>query len=121
MRLRSTQAEALLAGDKIAVAEAARTLLKPLKHNFVERPWGGALIRSFKGLYPLPDQPMMSGLGLGESFELSAWDDDAEARAHPSRLRFSDGSEVSLPELLRASFRGCSAYGCRGGKNRYQR
>ena len=102
MRLSLNRAEALLAGDKIAVAEAARTLLKPLKHNFVERPWGGTLIRSFKGLYPLPDQPMMSGLGLGESFELSAWDDDAETRAHPSRLRFSDGSEVSLPELLRA-------------------
>ena len=101
MRPSPTRAEALLARDENAVREAARTLLKPLKTNFVERPWGGMLIRDFKGLCPLPDQPAVSGFGLGEAFELAAWDDDEEARAHPSRLRFSDGSEVSLPELLR--------------------
>ena len=102
MRLSPTRAEALLAKEETAVSEAARTLLKPLKTNFVERPWGGMLIRSFKGLCPLPDQPEASGVGLGEAFELAAWDDDEEARAHPSRLRFRDGSEISLPELLRA-------------------
>jgi len=96
-----TQAEALLAGDQDAVAEAAGRLLKPLRTNFVERPWGGLVIREFKGLCPLPDQSIVNGLGLGESFELAAWDEDAEARAHPSRLRLSDGSEIRLAELLR--------------------
>jgi len=67
----------------------------------VERPWGGMLIRSFKGLCPLPDQSSVHGMGLGEAFEIAAWDEDDEARAHPSRLRFPDGSEITLPELLR--------------------
>ncbi len=39
-------------------------------------------------------------MGLGESFEIAACDQDLEARQHPSRLRFSDGSELSLAALL---------------------
>lgn len=100
MRSPSSRAEALLAGQESTVAEVARQFLKPLKTNFVERPWGGMRIRRFKGLCPLPDQSAVNGLGLGEAFELAAWDADDEARARPSRIRFSDGSEVSLPELL---------------------
>lgn len=101
MRRSRTRAEALLAGDESALAQLSRTLLKPLKTNFVERPWGGMLIRGFKGLCPLPDQPSVSGLGLGEAFEIAAWDEDTEAREHPSRLRLADGSEIDLPDLLR--------------------
>jgi len=95
-----TQAEALIEGHARAVAHAASNLLKPLRNNFVERPWGGMAIRGFKGLYPLPDQPAVTGVGLGEAFEIAAYDEDAEARRHPSRLRFGDGSQLSLPRLL---------------------
>ncbi len=57
-------------------------------------------LRELKGLCPLPDQARLTGFGLGESFEIAACDEDEEARAHPSRLRFEDGSELSLPVLL---------------------
>src|SRR5690606_19886499 len=59
-------------------------------------------IRSYKGLCPLPDQPRLTGLGLGEAFEIAACDDDPEARAHASWLRLADGSRVRLADLLRA-------------------
>jgi mannose-6-phosphate isomerase class I len=103
MDLRSKQnlAEALLMGNKEVVSAVAGKLLKPKRNNFVERPWGGMSIRSFKGLCPLPDQVAVSGMGLGEAFELSAWDEEGESELHPSLLRFDDGSEVTLPELLR--------------------
>jgi mannose-6-phosphate isomerase class I len=74
--------------------------LKPLKNNFVERPWGGTMMREFKRLAPLPDQRVMSGMGLGEAFEIAAFDTDTEARQYPSRVRTADGSLRSLPELL---------------------
>jgi hypothetical protein len=61
--------------------------LKPLKNNFVERPWGGTMMREFKRLTPLPDQRVMSGMGLGEAFEIAAFDTDTEARQYPSRVR----------------------------------
>ncbi len=57
-------------------------------------------LRELKGLCPLPEQPRLTGCGLGESFEIAACDEDEEARAHPSRLRFEDGSELPLPALL---------------------
>lgn len=103
MELRSKKnlAEALLIGNKEVVSTVAGKLLKLKKNNFVERPWGGMSIRSFKGLCPLLNQVAVSGMGLGEAFELSAWDEDAESKMHPSLLRFDDGSEVTLPELLR--------------------
>lgn len=88
-------------GEEATLTEVASGILKPLRCNFVERPWGGMRIRKYKRLCPLPDQPLVSGFGLGEAFEISAYDADDEARAHPSRLRFDDGSSVALPALLR--------------------
>ena len=100
MQSELTEAQALLEGDGEVLARVASRLLKPLKNNFVERPWGGMRIREFKQLLPLPEQRAVSGMGLGEAFEIAAYDGDKEARQYPSRVRFSDGSEVSLPELL---------------------
>jgi len=39
-------------------------------------------------------------LPYGEAFEIAAYDDDAESRQFPSRLRFADGSEANLAEIL---------------------
>jgi mannose-6-phosphate isomerase class I len=96
----TTLAETLLAGDRAAATRLATGLLKPLSNNFVERPWGGVAIRSHKNLCPLPAQADIAGQGLGEVFEISACRADAEAHAHPSRLRLADGSEISLEVLL---------------------
>ncbi|HEX7081774.1 MAG TPA: hypothetical protein VF329_12240 [Gammaproteobacteria bacterium] len=96
-----TIAQAIMDGDERALDRVAAGLLKPLAWNFVERPWGGMRIRAYKGLCPLPDQARLTGSGLGEAFEIAAYDADEEARAYPSRLRFEDGSELALPALLR--------------------
>jgi len=95
-----TEAEALLNGDRETLVRVASRLLKPLKNNFVERPWGGTRMREYKRLAPLPDQRAATGMGLGEAFEIAAYDGDLEARQYPSRLRFADGSELSLARLL---------------------
>ena len=100
MRSATTEAEALMDGAGDGVARLASKLLKPLRNNFVERPWGGMQIRAFKGLAPLADQHAISGMGLGEAFEIAAFDDDDEASQHPSLLRMDDGSVVSVPALL---------------------
>ena len=94
-----TEAETLLASAAAAEALGSKPI-KPVATNFVERPWGGTLIRGFKRLWPLPDQLEHTGFGLGEAFEIAACDDDAEARDHPSRVLFDDGSMLSLAELL---------------------
>ena len=96
-----TIARALLDGDARVAERIATGLLKTSPCNFVERPWGGMRIRAYKGVCPLPDQPALTGAGLGEAFEISAYDADDEAREHPSRVRFEDGSEAALPALLR--------------------
>lgn len=101
MAARRTIAQALLEGEEAVLERTASCLLKPLPCNFVERPWGGMRIREYKGSCPLPDQPRVTGAGLGEAFEIAAYDADDEARAHPSRLRFEDGSQLALPALLR--------------------
>ena len=101
LRATLTEAQALLNGDRDALARVAARILKPLRNNFVERPWGGTRIREFKRLAPLPDQRAATGMGLGEAFEIAAYDQDPEARQYPSRLRFEDGSEISLAGLLR--------------------
>ncbi len=100
MQSDTTEAEALIRGAGDSIARLASRLLKPLKNNFVERPWGGMQIREFKRLAPLLDQHAISGMGLGEAFEIAAFDDDYEASQHPSLLRLDDGSVVSLPALL---------------------
>ena len=96
----TTDAEALMLGADDGLVRLASKLIKPLKNNFVERPWGGMQIREFKGLAPLLDQHAISGMGLGEAFEIAAFDNDYEASQHPSLLQLDDGSVVSLPELL---------------------
>ena len=90
----------LLRGDAGVARELAATLLSPRADNFVERPWGGTAIRRFKRLCELPGQLELTGMGLGEAFEIAAYDEDEEAARHPSRLRLRDGSELTLPQLL---------------------
>ncbi|HEY8519225.1 MAG TPA: type I phosphomannose isomerase catalytic subunit [Gammaproteobacteria bacterium] len=97
MPTKRSEAGALLEGDRSAAERLARTLLKPLSGNFVERPWGGTRMRAYKGL----PEPAETGAPIGEAFELAACDEDEEARRYPSRVRFDDGSEATLPELLR--------------------
>jgi hypothetical protein len=87
----------LLEGDASALDRLASKLLKPLNNNLVERPWGGRRILELKGM---PNVPVSESFRIGEAFEISADDRDAEARQYPSRLRFSDGSELTLPALL---------------------
>jgi len=80
--------------------QLARRILKTAANNFVERPWGGTRLRELKGLCPLPDQASVTGNGIGESFEISAFDDDVEAARYPGTVTDVDGSQVSLPRLL---------------------
>ena len=92
-----TNAQALLQGDRSIAARLAERPLRPLIDNFVKRPWGGSAIRGFKGLDAHTDT---DDVPIGEAFEIATFDADAEACAHPSRLRLDDGSEISLPQLL---------------------
>jgi mannose-6-phosphate isomerase class I len=80
----------------------AAGVIKPLRNNLVERPWGGTRIRAFKGLCPLEAQPEIGGSGLGESFEIAAFDNDPEARQYPSIVHGDEGERLALPELLAA-------------------
>ena len=96
----SSIAAAVTSGDEQALAEIASGPLVIARNNFVERPWGGTRIRDYKRLHPLPKQSVVNGLGIGEAFELAAFDADAEAARYPSRVVFSDGSSTVLPELL---------------------
>jgi mannose-6-phosphate isomerase class I len=96
----ATTAELLLRGSAEAARRAGAGLLRLARNNFVERPWGGVRIREFKGLCPLPDQVATTGMGLGEAFEVAADDGDEEARRHPSRVLFDDGSNLPLPALI---------------------
>jgi mannose-6-phosphate isomerase class I len=79
----------------------AGQIIVTARNNFVERPWGGTRLRAFKSLCPLPDQVRLTGSGLGESFELAAFDDDAEAARYPSKVADRDGTAWALPELIR--------------------
>ena len=90
----------VLRGDAEVAAELGTGLLAPRRNNFVERPWGGTGIRRFKRLYELPEQREVTGMGLGEAFEIAAYDADEEAAKYPSKLRFRDGSELTLPQVL---------------------
>ena len=94
-------ADALLQSDPGLVAEIVAGPLRVARNNFVERPWGGVRLREFKRLHPLPDQVRDSGLGIGEAFELAAFDADDESARHPSHVLFDDGSSLELRQLLR--------------------
>ena len=90
----SNIADRLLEGDRTAAAELATCLLRPVRDNLVERPWGGDRLCAFKNL------AAPAGRRFGESFEISADDGDDEARLHPSVLELADGSTITLPALL---------------------
>lgn len=68
--------------------------------NLIPRPWGGSKLAAFKGV-----TGERRAERYGESFEVSACPEDAEAGAHPSVAVLDDGAEVPLPELLRRSAR----------------
>lgn len=102
MSYTETHAAAVLRGDERLLSDIASYPIVPLANNLVERPWGGLWMRDFKGLCALPGQIERTGLGLGEAFEIAAFDDDDEASRYPSAVPLADGSVVSLPALLRA-------------------
>lgn len=92
-----TLADAVRAGDADALARLAAAPIIPRNDNLVGRPWAGQQLCAYKGLPLSPQQRW------GEAFEICAFDDDEEARAHPSIIEFADGSEIGLPELLAAA------------------
>jgi mannose-6-phosphate isomerase class I len=89
-----TFADAVRAEDRQVLARIAAAPIIPLNNNLVSRPWGGQRLCAYKGLPSTPRQRW------GEAFEICAFAEDEEARAHPSIIRLTDGSEVDLPELL---------------------
>jgi len=97
VRSARSKADLLLEGDRSTAAALGRKLLKPAADNLVERPWGGTRLPEFKRL---DGAAQGQNRPIGESFELAADDDDAEARDHPSVLPLDDGSEIALPRLL---------------------
>ncbi|GAB4256254.1 MAG: hypothetical protein Kow0092_02170 [Deferrisomatales bacterium] len=94
-------AAALRAGQAGALAAVGRCVLQLRPDNLVERPWGGRRLLAYKGL---PDD-LEPGKRFGEAFEVSAAPSDPESRAHPSVVRFPDGSEMPLPDLLKVAGR----------------
>lgn len=93
MQTRSTAAR--------AARQIAGRLIVTAANNFVERPWGGTRLRELKTLCSIPDQVEVTGAGLGESFELAAFDEDREAAQYPSTIREPAGVAEPLPQLLR--------------------
>jgi mannose-6-phosphate isomerase class I len=93
------KARAAMRGEGRVLAELAGMLVRPERHNLVERPWGGDWIRRFKRVAA---RVSASGSPWGEAFEISAFSKDLEAGRFPSRLRFDDGSLLDLPALLEA-------------------
>ncbi|MCH8112245.1 MAG: hypothetical protein IH905_09895 [Proteobacteria bacterium] len=89
-----TLADAIRAGDRQVLARVAAAPIIPLNNNLVSRPWGGHRLSAYKGLPSTPHERW------GEAFEICAFAEDEEARAHPSVVGLTDGSEIDLPELL---------------------
>lgn len=96
------KADAAVRGDAGILQELASSLIRPEPDNLVERPWGGSSIRGYKRI---PDHIESGAWPWGEAFEISAFDDDAEARQYASRLCFEDGSSIALPALIAARAR----------------
>jgi mannose-6-phosphate isomerase class I len=94
---RASTADRLLQGDTAAAAALASRLVIPERDNLVERPWGGARLKAFKGLRV---GRRRGAKRIGESFELAADDADDEARRHPSVVKLADGSMIGLATLL---------------------
>ncbi len=99
-----TLANLLLEGDSSAKA-CVRGIIRLRCNNLVERPWGGLRMLDYKGCAPLPDQKRITGMGVGEAFEVAACNSDPESNAYPSRVCLPDGSQITLPELLQAAGR----------------
>lgn len=93
-----TIAQSVLDGSEEVLESIASSPLKLRPDNFVARPWGGFKLHRYKGLETA--EGAMDPVRLGEAFEIAACDADAEARAYPSIVRFDDGSQLALPELL---------------------
>ena len=91
-----TLAGAVRAGDAATVDRICRGPLVVRRDNLVERPWGGARLRQRL-------DPPVDGPPVGEAFEIAAFAGDREASAHPSIVRFPDGSELPLPDVLAAA------------------
>ena len=91
-------AEALQSREPAALKALQGLLIRPKQDNFVARPWGGTWLRAFKGCQEQPGEPT-----VGESFEISAWPSDPEARQFPRIIPLADGSEISLSDLLAAA------------------
>ena len=88
---------------KAAISDRQLTgrILRTAVNNFVERPWGGTSLREYKGLCSLPQQVEFTGSGIGESFEIAAFDADAEAALYPSQVEVAAGDWRALPPLIR--------------------
>lgn len=100
MKTPETIAEALLRGDAAVIDRLAAGLLVPRRDNFVERPWAGTSMRGYKRCHAPLERPLSAGSGLGEAFEIAAFDEDEEAARYPSLIEFADGSRLPLPRLL---------------------
>ncbi|MBT8131770.1 MAG: hypothetical protein KJO35_05845 [Gammaproteobacteria bacterium] len=89
-------------GDKNrqGASTAIRGIIPIKANNLVERPWGGLRMLEYKGSAPLPEQKKLTGMGIGEAFEVAACPSDPESDAFPSIALMTDGSEITLPELL---------------------
>lgn len=99
-----TLANRIIAGDTPA-ADAVRGLIRLKSNNLVERPWGGLRMLDYKGCAPLPDQKKLTGMGVGEAFEVAACPSDRESNAFPSQVILPDGSTMTLPALMAAAGR----------------
>jgi hypothetical protein len=100
---KSTIADALRSGDASLASTLACRLIKPFNNNLVPRPWGGSRMLAYKDVATPTESNADLSEPIGEAFEISAYDDDAEARRFPSIVGFADGSTLELPDLLEAN------------------
>jgi mannose-6-phosphate isomerase class I len=96
-------ADALRRGDTETAADLSSRLIVPFNNNLVPRPWGGSRMRDYKGIAATADSIAAGGHPVGEAFEISAYDLDAEAERYPSVVGLGDGSAIELPDLLAAN------------------
>jgi hypothetical protein len=92
-----TLAERAREGDRIAIEDVARRLVRVRPDNFVERPWGGNRLATYKGVAL---DAAIGAARYGEAFEIAADPTDPECAAHSSVAVLEDGSELALPALL---------------------
>ncbi len=90
-----TIAQLIKSQDSNTISNLTHTIIKPLSNNFVERPWAGSSMMTYKGY-------ASSTKRIGEAFEIAAYpkSKDAESSQYPSIIQFQDGSQLTLLELL---------------------